>query len=120
MRTLPRRVTTVLLALLLAGAGVARAQAVGEAFPVWNPEPAAAAVPPLLPAADDSTRTHTLTGLLIGAAVGAVATTVFLVGFCGDPDTACQGDEVARAIVIIGLPPAALGALIGSLVRTRR
>ena len=67
-----------------------------------------------------TTRSHTATGLLIGGLVGAAATTIFLVGFCGDPDTACQGDEVGRAILIIALPCAATGALIGSLIRTEQ
>jgi hypothetical protein len=65
-----------------------------------------------------STRSHAGTGLLIGGIVGAVATTVFLVGFCGDPDTACGADEVGRAVVLIGVPFAAVGTLIGWLVRT--
>jgi hypothetical protein len=65
-----------------------------------------------------ATRNHTGTGLLIGGLVGAAATTLFLVAFCGDPDTACGADEVGRAAVVIALPFAAVGALIGSLVRT--
>ncbi len=44
----------------------------------------------------------------------------FLVGFCGDPDTACGADEVGRAVLIFVVPTAAAGALIGSLVRTER
>jgi hypothetical protein len=65
-----------------------------------------------------ATRNHTGTGLLIGGLVGAAATTLFLVAFCVDPDTACGADEVGRAVVVIALPFAAVGALIGSLVRT--
>jgi hypothetical protein len=56
--------------------------------------------------------------LLVGGLIGAAATTVFLVAFCSDPDTACGADEVGRAVVIIAVPCAAAGALIGSLVRT--
>ena len=65
-----------------------------------------------------ATRNHTETGLLIGGLIGAAATTLFLVAFCSDPDTACGADEVGRAAVVIALPSAAVGALIGSLVRT--
>lgn len=66
------------------------------------------------------TRSHTGTGLLIGGLVGVAAATVFLVGFCGDPDTACGADEVGRAVLIFVVPTAVAGALIGSLVRTER
>jgi hypothetical protein len=75
----------------------------------------------LIPLRDSSaTRSHTGTGLLIGALVGAAATTVFLVGFCSDPDTACGADEVGRAALVFLVPAAAVGALIGSLVRTEQ
>ncbi len=67
-----------------------------------------------------TTRAHTGTGLLIGGLVGVAAATVFLIGFCGDPDTACGGDEVGRAVLIFVVPTAVAGALIGSLVRTER
>jgi len=67
-----------------------------------------------------STRSHTGTGLLIGGLVGSVATAVFLAGFCSDPDTQCGADEVGRAVLIITVPPALVGMLIGSLIRTRR
>jgi hypothetical protein len=63
-------------------------------------------------------RHHAITGLLIGSAIGAVATTVFLIGFCGDADTACGSDEVGRATVVIAVPCAAAGALVGWLIRT--
>jgi hypothetical protein len=65
-----------------------------------------------------ATRNHTGTGLLIGGLVGAAATTLFLVAFCGDPDTACGVDEVGRAAIVITPPFAVAGALIGSLART--
>jgi hypothetical protein len=64
------------------------------------------------------THSHTLTGLLIGSAIGLAATGLFLAAFCGDPDTECGADEYGRAIVIIAVPAAAAGALIGSLIRT--
>ena len=71
---------------------------------------------------EDSTskpHSHTLTGLLIGSAIGLAATGLFLAAFCGDPDTECGADEYGRAIVIIAVPAAAAGALIGSLIHTR-
>jgi hypothetical protein len=67
-----------------------------------------------------STRSHTRTGLLIGGLVGSVATAVFLAGFCSDPDTECGLDEIGRAVLFIAVPAAAAGALIGSLIRTKR
>jgi hypothetical protein len=67
-----------------------------------------------------STRSHTGTGLLVGGIVGAVATTVFLAGFCSDPDTQCGADEVGRAVLFIAVPAALVGTLIGSLIRTKR
>ncbi len=67
-----------------------------------------------------ATRSHAGTGLLIGGLVGVAATTVFLVGFCSDPDTVCGADEVGRAVLVFLVPPAVVGALIGSLVRTER
>jgi hypothetical protein len=124
--------TGSLLATLAFGPpGLAHAQAAERSFSVWQPEATWAGRPslhrsdwslrPLVPAAaEPETRTHTLTGLLIGGLVGAAATTVFLVAFCGDPDTRCEADEVGRAALIIAVPAAAAGALIGSLIRTRR
>lgn len=70
--------------------------------------------------ASSETHSHTLTGLLIGGSVGLVATGVFLSLFCSDSDTKCGADEVARAVAIIAVPPAVVGAVIGSLVRTKR
>ena len=70
------------------------------------------------PAVSRATHDHTGTGLLIGGLVGAAATTLFLVAFCGDPDTACGMDEYGWAAMVITLPFAAVGALMGSLART--
>jgi hypothetical protein len=69
---------------------------------------------------NSTTRSHTGTGLLVGGLIGAAATTLFLIGFCGDPDTSCGADEVGRASLVIAVPTAAVGALIGTLVRTGR
>jgi hypothetical protein len=69
--------------------------------------------------ASSETHSHTLTGLLVGSLVGAVATGVFLAAFCSDADTQCGADEVGRAVVIIAVPPAVVGAVIGSLIRTK-
>ena len=63
---------------------------------------------------------HTLTGLLIGGLVGAAATGIFLAASCSDADTQCDADEVGRAVLIIAVPPALAGALIGSLIKTKR
>jgi len=63
-------------------------------------------------------RTHTKTGLLIGGLVGSAATAALLILYCSDPDTRCRAGEVATGSMIIVLPAAAVGALIGSLVRT--
>jgi hypothetical protein len=108
-----------------------QAQVADVPFPSWHQElnPAAGRtggsgsqrhVPGDVLIQGSATRSHAGTGLLIGGIVGAVATTVFLVGFCGDPDTACGADEVGRAVVLIAVPCAAVGTLIGWLVRTER
>jgi hypothetical protein len=55
-------------------------------------------------------------GALIGAGVGAALTVAFLSGFCGG-DTLCNGDEQVIAVVVFGLPPVAIGAGIGALIR---
>jgi len=65
------------------------------------------------------THSHTVTGLVIGSLVGVAAAGVFLAAFCSDPDTQCGADEVGRALVIIAVPPAVVGAAIGSLIRTK-
>jgi hypothetical protein len=122
-----RRVGLLMAALLLSPAGALASQAAARPLPSWDAEE-------LLPSATGTqrwaadvgpgkqvslrTRSHTVTGLLVGAVVGVAATTVFLIGFCDDPDTQCGIDEVGRALVIIAVPAAAVGALIGSLIRT--
>ena len=64
-------------------------------------------------------RSKVAVGALIGAAVGAGATVTFLTAFCGG-DNLCNGDEQVTAIALFGLPPFALGAGIGALIRTER
>ena len=54
----------------------------------------------------------------VRSAVGLAATGLFLAAFCGDADTECGADEYGRALVIIAVPAAAAGALIGSLIHT--
>ena len=123
----PRRLSLVaLLALNLCGITQLEAQAKALSLPRWQAELPAkkhlsfadnleCAVP------EDSiskTHSHTFTGLLIGSAVGLAATGLFLAAFCGDPDTECGADEYGRALVIIAVPAAAAGALIGSLIHT--
>ena len=124
----PRRLSLVaLLALNLCGITHLEAQATAFSLSRWQAE---------LPAKqnhssfadnleytvpEDSiskTHPHPLTGLLIGSAVGLAATGLFLAAFCGDPDTECGADEYGRALVIIAVPAAAAGALIGSLIHT--
>jgi hypothetical protein len=98
------------------------AQVATTPFPTWaNELPQAQSRRPALVLVDSSTtRSHAGSGLLIGGVVGAAATTLFLIGFCSDPDTSCGVDEVGRAALVIAVPAAALGALIGMLVRTER
>jgi hypothetical protein len=114
--------------LLLGSLDHLEAQAAPPPLPTWHPQLPNEARPrswassagPLLPVEPGSrTHSHTWTGLLIGGLVGGAATAVFLAGFCGDPDTQCGADEVGRAVVIIAVPAAAAGALIGSLIRTK-
>jgi hypothetical protein len=118
----------LLTPLLLGGSVGVEAQAAARPFPTWQPAPLLPGALESHPGADqvarlvlqDSTerRSHTGTGLLVGGIVGVAATTVFLIGFCDDPDTQCGIDEVGRALLIIALPAAALGALIGSLIHS--
>lgn len=90
----------------------------------WRPELAQDGPAPrtlastALDPARHGTRSHAGTGLLIGGIVGVAATGAFLALFCSDPDTSCGADEVGRAAVVFAPPPAALGALIGSLIHT--
>lgn len=121
----PSRPGALLTVLFLGGGGALQAQAAARPLPTWH-----AALPTPGPAAThgwgDSVRlsqqrglgrgSHLKTGLLVGGLIGVAATTVFLIGFCDDPDARCGADEVGRAVVIIAVPAAALGALIGSLI----
>jgi hypothetical protein len=109
--------TGLLVTVLLLGstAGL-HGQVAARPLPGWHAAlPNAAAGKPW---AWDSTAagSHTGTGLLVGGIVGVAATTVFLIGFCSDPDTECGVDEVGRAALFIAVPAAGLGALIGSLI----
>lgn len=116
--------TGVLLAVLLLGtAQILPSQVLAPRLTAWRPTLRTASTGRMVPVpqvvASSETHSHTLTGLLIGGLVGAVATGVFLVAFCGDPDTQCGADEVGRAVLIIAVPPAVVGAVIGSLIRTK-
>jgi len=125
---MPTPTTGVLLGVLLLGsAEVLAGQVLAPPLRSWYPElRSEAAFRPwarsadLVPWVDASSQTHshTLTGLLIGGLVGVAATGVFLAAFCSDPDTQCGADEVGRAVVIIAVPSAVVGAVIGSLIRT--
>jgi len=123
----PVVLVTVLLLTTLAAArpGVLHAQLANAPFPIWTGErprqadaTLALRLPSVPPPREGAARSHTGTGLLVGGLIGAAATTIFLVGFCGDPDTACGADEVGRAVLVIAVPCAAAGALIGSLIHT--
>lgn len=126
------RLIRVLAAILgLASPASISAQAAAPTFATWYADTPSSrdnemgrwvwgSGPVVPPAVSRDTRSHTRTGLLIGGIVGGVATAVFLAGFCNDPDTKCEADEVGRAVLFIGAPIAAAGALIGSLIRTER
>src|SRR5262245_17518008 len=101
------------LSLTLFGAAIPgdlHAQRAQAPFAAW------AGPPPLspLPVRSDSSGSGAVQGLLVGGLVGAVATGVFLIFYCGG-DNSCGADEVGRAAVVIALPCAAVGALIGAL-----
>ena len=113
----------LLTALLLGTSHILPGQALTPPIVAWTPtlrtETAVrAALGPQI-VVSSGRHSHTLTGLLIGSLVGVAATGAFLGVFCSDPDTRCGADEVARAAVIIAVPSALVGAVIGSLVRTK-
>jgi hypothetical protein len=114
----------LLLVVILGTARTLTGQVLAPHLTSWRParwtESAVhvAPVPRVVESAE--THSHTLTGLLIGGLVGAGATGLFLGVFCNDADTQCGADEVGRAVLIIAVPPAVLGAVIGSLIRTKR
>ena len=113
--------TSMLFVLLLLGrVAVVHAQHTAHPLPEWSAASLFQSQVVASPTGQQSaaTRSHTGTGLLVGAAVGVAATTGFLVVFCNDPDTQCGIDEVGRATLIIAVPITALGALIGSLIHS--
>ena len=124
------RSTGVLLTIILLGSRPGlQAQAATVPLQTWRAEPALTGdiisrqwvwgvAPAVGPAESPRKHSHTWTGLLVGGLVGGAATAVFLAAFCDGADTACGADEVGRAVVIIAVPVAAAGALIGSLIRT--
>ena len=60
----------------------------------------------------------TLTGLLVGAAVGVVIGGMLVWAFTSDPDSGnTEFSEVVGATLIIAVPFAGLGAIIGSVIR---
>ncbi len=115
---------SVLTAVLLLGtAQILPGQALGARLTTWRPTLESETTVPLVPVPHEltgaETHSHTMTGLLIGGLVGVAPTGLFLAAFCSDPDTQCGADEVGRAVVIIAVPPALVGALIGSLIKTK-
>ncbi len=49
-----------------------------------------------------------------------VSTGIFLAIFCSDPDTSCDGGNIAIASLVIGAPVGAIGTLIGLLLADER
>jgi hypothetical protein len=119
------RATCILLLTLLLGGEPVAAQAHSAPLPRWVPTlptPASAHLTsPPLAGADTETKSHTLTGLVIGGAVGAAVVGVLLATHCSDadPDTQCTGDNLGLFAVFV-IPGAVVGAVIGSLIRTKR
>jgi hypothetical protein len=111
-----RKIGLLVAVLLLGGTGTAQAQAATVPLPTWETGLPATAEDQHWVRATTVGGSHTATGLLVGGIVGVAATTVFLIGFCGDTDTECGADEVGRAVLFIAVPTAALGALIGFLI----
>ncbi|HEX8242805.1 MAG TPA: hypothetical protein VF541_04905 [Longimicrobium sp.] len=131
MRSPPARTISILLIALLIGepASVLAQAAAPARASSWRAEPPRIAAPagerafadaPAVAFDSSAMRGHTGTGLLVGSVVGVSAAALFLAGFCSDADTKCEADEVGRALVFIAVPPALAGALIGTLIRTRR
>jgi hypothetical protein len=103
----------LVLALGLVHPPVLQAQRAQPPLASWQGE----LLPPE-PAGRFESRSHTGTGLLVGGLVGLAATGLFLVAFCSDADTSCGAGEVGRAVLVIAVPFAMVGALIGSLSST--
>ena len=116
--------TGMLLTILLLGTShILPGQALSPPIVAWTPTlqtqtTVRAAFGPQI-VVSSGRHSHTMTGLLVGSLVGAAAAGTFLAMFCSDSDTRCGADEVARAVVIIAVPSALVGAVIGSLVRTK-
>ncbi len=49
-----------------------------------------------------------------------LSTGIFLAVFCSDPDTSCDGENVAIVALIIGAPVGGIGALLGLLLANER
>jgi hypothetical protein len=89
--------------LLVGRAAGLEAQAAAPPLPTWHAGlvlPSTArnqhVVPLVRPQGSLGARSQAGTGLLVGGLIGVAATTVFLIGFCDDPDTKCGIDEVAE------------------------
>lgn len=120
------RTAILIVATLLFGGEPLFGQHLRAPFPSWEaPLPAVTstdrAAPP--PAGMGSvTRSHTLTGLVIGGVIGAGVAGVLLATHCSDadPDTQCSTDGGLAIVALFAVPGALAGALIGSLIRTKR
>ena len=105
-----------LAALLLGSTTTAESQTAARPLTSWHAELPSDPAPQGGGWQGAAARSHAKTGLLVGGIIGLAATTAFLIVFCDDPDTACGIDEVGRAVVIIAVPVAAAGTLIGALI----
>jgi hypothetical protein len=65
-------------------------------------------------------KSKTATGAGIGFGIGAAAGTVLALMFCSDPDNACGAGSFLGGSVLLGLPGAGVGALIGSGIKVER
>jgi hypothetical protein len=108
---------TFLLAALAAAPGTAAAQAGTPAqatarFRLERPEPAQALF--TLPDSVARKKDHTITGLLVGAALGAALGYGFYNTMCEAVDNHCYGSRT-RTVVVGAAAFGALGALIGAI-----
>lgn len=114
-------------ALVLVSGTHSHAQARAPAWAVWEPalpvEAPAGPVGAPAVALDGERKSHAVTGLLVGATVGALGTLIVLSSVCSDADedTDCGGSRTFPAkMVVVAIPFALLGAVVGSLIKTRR
>lgn len=59
---------------------------------------------------------HMSDGALVGGVTGATVATLFLFPYCDSLDTGCGIDNVLGVFAVLGLPPFAVGSLVGLAV----